>query len=35
MPEPGTKLNPPSVLFTKLDDSVIEEETRRMGLGTG
>jgi len=33
MPEPGTKLNPPQVLFTKLDDSVIEEETRRMGLG--
>jgi len=35
MPEPGTKLNPPQVLFTKLDDSVIEEETRRMGLGAG
>ncbi|RJO62824.1 MAG: methionine--tRNA ligase [Dehalococcoidia bacterium] len=35
MPEPGTKLNPPQVLFTKLDDAVIEEETRRMGLGAG
>jgi len=35
MPEPGTKLNPPQVLFTKLDDSIIQEETRRMGLGSG
>jgi methionyl-tRNA synthetase len=29
---PGQKLNQPQVLFTKLDDSVVEEETRRMGL---
>jgi len=35
MPDPGTKLNPPQVLFTKLEESVIEEETRRMGLGAG
>ena len=35
MPQPGAKLNPPQVLFTKLDEIVIEEETRRMGLGAG
>jgi methionyl-tRNA synthetase len=35
MPQPGTKLNQPQVLFTKLDEVVIEEETRRMGLGAG
>jgi methionyl-tRNA synthetase len=33
MPVPAAKLNPPQVLFTKLDESVIEAETRRMGLG--
>ena len=33
MPEPGTQLNPPQVLFTKLDESVVEEEMSRMGLG--
>jgi methionyl-tRNA synthetase len=33
MPIPGQKLNQPAVLFTKLDESVIEEETARMGLG--
>ena len=32
MPQPGTKLSPPQILFTKLDDSVIEEEMCRMGL---
>jgi methionyl-tRNA synthetase len=35
MPVAGAKLIPPQVLFTKLDDSIIEEETRRMGLGAG
>lgn len=33
MPEPGTKLNQPQVLFTKLDDCIVDEEMRRMGLG--
>ena len=28
---PGQKLRPPQPLFTKLDESVIEEETRRIG----
>ncbi|MCL2281604.1 MAG: methionine--tRNA ligase [Dehalococcoidia bacterium] len=32
MPQPGGKLNPPQVLFTKLDESVVEEETLRMGF---
>jgi len=32
MPQPGTKLNPPQILFAKLDESVIEEEMCRMGL---
>jgi methionyl-tRNA synthetase len=31
-PVPGASLNPPEALFIKLDDSVIEEETARMGL---
>ncbi|MCL1885885.1 MAG: methionine--tRNA ligase [Dehalococcoidia bacterium] len=34
MPQPGTKLNQPQVLFAKLDESVVEEETQRMGLST-
>jgi methionyl-tRNA synthetase len=33
MPEPGTKLNQPQVLFTKLDDCIVDEEMQRMGLG--
>ncbi|MCL2615697.1 MAG: methionine--tRNA ligase [Dehalococcoidia bacterium] len=32
MPQPGTKLNQPQVLFAKLDESVVDEETQRMGL---
>ena len=28
---PGQKLREPKPLFTKLDDSIIEEETRRIG----
>ena len=31
-PIPGAALNPPEALFIKLDDSVIEEETARLGL---
>jgi len=31
-PVPGANLNPPEALFVKLDDSIIEEETARMGL---
>ncbi|MFC1941684.1 methionine--tRNA ligase [Chloroflexota bacterium] len=30
-PEPGQKLQEPKPLFSKLDDSIIEEETRRIG----
>ncbi len=30
-PPPGQKLREPKPLFTKLDDSIIEEETRRIG----
>jgi methionyl-tRNA synthetase len=30
-PSPGTKLSPPQPLFTKLDDSIIEDEMRRLG----
>ncbi len=30
-PSPGQKLLEPKPLFTKLDDSIIEEETRRLG----
>jgi methionyl-tRNA synthetase len=33
IPEAGQKLNPPQVLFTKLDESVIADEQQRMGLG--
>ncbi len=33
IPPPGQKLNPPQVLFTKLDEGVIAEEQARMGLG--
>ncbi len=33
LPYIGQKFNQPAVLFTKLDDSVVEEETARMGLG--
>ncbi|MCL2679119.1 MAG: methionine--tRNA ligase [Dehalococcoidia bacterium] len=33
LPEAGRRLMEPQVLFTKLDESVIEEETARMGLG--
>jgi methionyl-tRNA synthetase len=33
IPESGQKLNPPQVLFTKLDESVIADEQQRMGLG--
>lgn len=31
VPPPGQKLVEPQPLFTKLDDSLVEEETRRMG----
>ena len=31
-PVPGAAMNPPEALFIKLDDSVIEEETTRLGL---
>jgi len=31
VPEPGQKLQAPQPLFTKLDESVIEEETSRLG----
>jgi methionyl-tRNA synthetase len=31
LPSPGQRLREPKPLFTKLDDSVIEEETRRIG----
>jgi len=30
-PQPGQRLREPKPLFTKLDDSIIEEETRRIG----
>ncbi len=33
IPAPGQKLNNPEPLFTKLDESVIEEETARLGTG--
>jgi methionyl-tRNA synthetase len=32
VPPAGQKLNPPQILFTKLEESVIEEEQQRMGL---
>ncbi|MFC1955473.1 methionine--tRNA ligase [Chloroflexota bacterium] len=31
IPEPGQRLRKPQPLFSKLDDSLIEEETRRLG----
>jgi methionyl-tRNA synthetase len=31
LPVPGQKLAEPKALFTKLDDSIIEEETKRIG----
>jgi methionyl-tRNA synthetase len=31
LPTPGQKLKEPKPLFTKLDDSIIEEETKRLG----
>jgi methionyl-tRNA synthetase len=31
-PVPGSTLNPPEALFIKLDESIIEEETARLGL---
>jgi methionyl-tRNA synthetase len=31
LPQPGQKLREPKPLFTKLDESIIEEETRRIG----
>ena len=31
-PVPGARLNPPEALFVKLDESVVEEETARLGL---
>jgi methionyl-tRNA synthetase len=31
LPAPGQKLAEPKALFTKLDDSIIEEETKRIG----
>jgi len=30
-PEPGQRLREPKPLFTKMDDSIIEEEARRIG----
>jgi len=30
-PPPGQKLRPPQPLFSKLDDSLVEEETRKLG----
>jgi len=30
-PEPGQKLLPPQPLFSKLDDEIVEEETKRLG----
>ncbi len=34
-PPPGQKLPPPEPLFSKLDDSLIEAETKRLGHGPG
>ena len=34
-PPPGQKLPPPEPLFSKLDDSLVEEETKRLGHGPG
>lgn len=31
-PSPGAALNPPEALFVKLDESIVEEETTRLGL---
>jgi len=31
LPEPGQKLNKPHPLFTKLEDTIVEEETARLG----
>jgi methionyl-tRNA synthetase len=31
LPEPGQKLLPPEPLFSKLDEELVEEETRRLG----
>ncbi|MCL2140191.1 MAG: methionine--tRNA ligase [Dehalococcoidia bacterium] len=32
LPQPGSKLKQPQVLFTKLEEAVVEEEMQRMGL---
>ncbi|MBR6331759.1 MAG: hypothetical protein IKR78_01320, partial [Dehalococcoidales bacterium] len=32
IPEEGQQLREPSILFTKLDESIIEEEQARMGI---
>ena len=32
LPQPGQKLPPPEPLFTKLDDSIVAEETGRLGV---
>ncbi len=33
LPQPGQKLAPPALLFAKLDEKVVEEETRRLQAG--
>jgi methionyl-tRNA synthetase len=35
LPAPGQKLLPPQPLFTKLDDKVADEETKRLGKMPG
>jgi len=32
LPVPGQKLLPPEPLFSKLDEGLVEEETKRLGL---
>ncbi|GAG46131.1 unnamed protein product, partial [marine sediment metagenome] len=32
LPSPGQRLLPPEPLFSKLDEGLVEEETKRLGL---
>ena len=32
LPQPGQRLIAPEPLFTKLDDSIVAEETKRLGI---
>ncbi len=33
VPQEGQQLRQPSVLFTKLDEKIVDEERERMGIG--